>query len=185
MNKILKLTIVLLLVCAVVAGILGAVNQLTCEKIALQNKLKTERAYAAVLASEGYEDVGFDKEAFPIVDSVSKCVGGEGYVVTATFSGAQGKIKMAVGVDTDDKCTGISIISHSETSGLGAVAASASQQGVEFRQQFVGADSSVALSKSGGSIDAISGATITSTAVTGAVAEAIEAVAALEGGLGA
>ena len=48
-----------------------------------------------------------------------------------------------------------------------------------FRAQFVGADESVALSKFGGAIDALSGATITSNAVTTAVATAIRAVMAL------
>ena len=62
MNKILKLTIVLFLVCAVVAGVLGVVNELTYETIEEQNRIKTERAYAAVLPSEGYEEVAFDEE---------------------------------------------------------------------------------------------------------------------------
>ena len=97
----------------------------------------------------------------------------------STFSGAQGKITMAVGVDNDYKCTGISIISHSETSGLGANAASTSEIGVNWRAQFVGEDSTIALSKTGGHIDALSGATITSKAVTNATATAIEAVQSL------
>ena len=44
MNKILKLTIVLFLVCAVVAGVLGVVNELTKDTIAEQQRIKTERA---------------------------------------------------------------------------------------------------------------------------------------------
>ena len=47
---------------------------------------------------------------------------GNGYVVTSTYGGAQGKITMIVGVDSDLICTGISITKHSETSGLGSVA---------------------------------------------------------------
>ena len=89
---------------------------------------------------------------------------------------------MAVGVDNDYKCTGVSIVSHSETSGLGANAASTAQVGVDFRAQFVGQDETCALTKAGGEIDALTGATITSRAVTGAVATAIEAVKSL--GLG-
>ena len=63
MNKILKLTIVLFLVCAIVAGVLGVVNELTKDTIAEQQRIKTERAYAAVLASDGYAEVDFDKAA--------------------------------------------------------------------------------------------------------------------------
>ncbi len=179
MNKILKLTIVLFLVCAVVAGVLGGVNELTKDTIAEQQRLKTEKAYAEVLKSVGYEDVEFDMEAMPDIDSISICTGGEGYVVMTTFSGAQGSITMAVGVDNDDRCTGISIIKHSETSGLGANAASTAEVGVIFREQFIGQGEDIALKKAGGEIDALSGATITSTAVTNAVAAAIEAVKSL------
>ena len=179
MKKILKLTFILFLVCAITAGVLGVVNEVTHERIAEQNRIKTERAYAAVLASDGYEEVAFDKAAFPTVDSVNRCTNGAGYVVTTTFSGAQGSITMAVGVDNDYKCTGISIISHSETSGLGANAASSSEKGVNWRAQFVGEDENVAITKAGGHIDAIAGATITSRAVANATAVAIRAVQSL------
>ena len=83
---------------------------------------------------------------------------------------------MVCGVDNDLKCTGISIIEHSETSGLGAVAAANSAAGESFRGQFIGQGSDIALSKAGGSIDALAGATITSNAVTGATATSIAAV---------
>ena len=179
MNKILKLTIVLFLVCAVVAGVLGGVNELTKDTIAEQQRLKTERAYAEVLKSSGYETVDFDKNANPTVDSVSVCTGGEGHIVMTTFSGAQGSITMVVGVDKELKCSGISIIKHSETSGLGANAASSSEVGVRFRDQFLGQDGSIAMKKAGGSIDALAGATVTSSSITNAVSVSIEAVSLL------
>ena len=141
MKKILKLTLILFLVSAIVAGILGVVNLVTYERIEEQQRIKTEKAYAAVLASEGYEEVTFDKEAFPTIDLINKCTGGEGYVVTTTFSGAQGSITMAVGVDNDYKCTGIS--------------------------------------KMGGTIDALTGATITSRSIANATGTAIKAVESL------
>ena len=80
---------------------------------------------------------------------------------------------------TDYKCTGISIISHAETSGLGAKAAAASEYGDWWRGQFVGEGDDVKLTKYGGNIDSITAATITSNAVSGAVAESIRAVEAL------
>ena len=104
---------------------------------------------------------------------IASRLGSEANVAVA--SGAQGSITMAVGVDSDGKCAGISIIKHSETSGLGEVAASASSRGVSFRESFIGKDESITVHD----IDAITGATITSTAITGAVATAIEAVKAL------
>lgn len=181
MNKIIRLSVVLFLVCAITAGILGVVDYITRDRIAAQKQAKTERAYVSVLKSDGYEAMEFDPEdpAFSHVDSIARASGGEGYVVLSTFSGAQGMITMATGVDNDMACTGISVISHSETSGLGANAASAGEVGVNFRSQFIGQDDTIALSAGGGEIDALTGATITSSAITSAVAEAIRAVKAL------
>ena len=132
-----------------------------------------------VLPSDKYETVEFDAVAFPTVDEVNRADNGSGWAVQSTFSGAQGSITMIVGVDTDYKCTGISIIEHSETSGLGANAASTAEVGVNFRAQFVGQGEDIALSKSGGSIDSLTGATITSEAVTNATATSILVVKSL------
>ena len=178
MKKILKLTVILFIVCAIVAGVLGVVNEFTKDRIAEQNRLKTEKAYAAVLVADSYEAVDFDAAAWPTIDSISKA-GDAGHVVETTFSGAQGSITMAVGVDTELKVTGISIIKHAETAGLGAVAASTNEKGVAFRSQFVGEDKNVAITKAGGNINAITGATITSRAVAQAAANAVCAVEAL------
>lgn len=181
MNKIVKLAVVLFLVCAIVAGILGVVNIITADKIAEQDRIKTDKAYAAVLTSDGYEDIEFDNSSaeFQTIDKIAKATGGEGYVVTTTYSGAQGSITMAVGVDNDYKCTGISIISHAETSGLGAKAAEQSEFGTNWRASFVGQGDDVALKKYGGEIDSITAATITSNAVAGAVSTCIKAVESL------
>ena len=178
-KKILKLTFILFLICAITAGILGVVNEVTKDRIYMQKNAKTIEAYSVVLASDRYEEVEFDKAAFPTVDVVSKADNGVGYVVQSTFSGAQGSITMVVGVDNDYKCTGISIIEHSETSGLGANAASSAEVGVNFRAQFVGQGEDIALSKAGGSIEALTGATITSNAVTEATATSIAVVKSL------
>lgn len=179
MKKILKLTFILFLICAITAGILGGVNELTHDRIAEQNRQKTVKAYSAVLPADDYELVELSPElkaAYPSVDKVSRAANGSGYVVESTFSGAQGLITLAVGVDDSLKCTGISVISHSETSGLGANAASSSEIGVNWRAQFLGVDETVALTKAGGTIDALAGATITSRSVTEATALSIRLV---------
>ena len=178
MNKIVKLTVVLFLVCAIVAGVLGGVNLITKDKIAEQDRIKTAKAYSAVLEASDYTDVDYDQATFMTIDRIVKA-DDKGYVVTTTFSGAQGSITMAVGVDTYMKCTGISIISHAETSGLGAVASSPSDKGVAFRANFVGQGKDLDLTKNGGEIDQLTGATITSTAVVTAVRSAITACESL------
>ena len=177
--KILKLACILFLVCAIVAGVLGGIYNLTEERIDIQKREKTNRAFAAVLPAAGYEPVTFNKDLFPTIDDIEKATDGSGYVVQTTFSGAQGMITMVVGVKDDGKeyvCNGISIITHSETSGLGAVAASASERGQSFRASFVGKNVGIHFTD----IDAIAGATITSKAVTNAVSTAIKAVESLE-----
>ena len=178
MKKILKLTVVLFLICAIVAAVLGEVNAVTIGPITAREKEKTEKAYKTVLPyADSFTEI--DPASYAdfktTVDKISAADNGAGYVVETTFSGAQGSITMAVGVDSDGKCAGISIIKHSETSGLGEVAASASERGQSFRKSFIGKDESITIQD----IDAITGATITSKAVTGAVATAIEAVKAL------
>ena len=179
MKKILKLTLILFLISAIVAGVLVVVNEVTKDRIEEQKQIKTAKAYAAVLPSEGYEELELDLSAYSNIKSISKATGGEGYVVETTFSGAQGNITMVVGVDNDYKCTGISIISHAETSGLGANAASTSDVGVTWRAQFVGQDKNMAITKAGGTIDALTGATITSRSVVEAAANAISVVESL------
>ena len=179
MKKILKLTFILFLICAITAGVLGVVNEVTKDRIDMQKNAKKYEALAVVLPSDKYESVEFDTVAFPTVDEVNKADNGSGWAVQSTFSGAQGSITMACGVDNDLKCIGISIIEHSETSGLGAVAAAASDAGEAFRAQFIGQGADISLTKAGGSIEALSGATITSTAVTNAVATSIACVASL------
>ena len=108
MNKILKLTLILCLVCAITAGVLGVVNELTYDRIQEQNRIKTENAYKHVLLAQGYEDIGYEDVPGGIIDKISRGTGGEGYVVELTFSGAQGNITLAVGVDSQLLCSGIS-----------------------------------------------------------------------------
>ena len=179
MNKILKLSLVLFLICAVAAGALGFVNNLTAPTIEAQAQAKMAAAFSAVMQADGYEEVAFDADGFPTVVTVHKANNGAGHVVTSVFSGAQGNIKLVVGVDPELKCTGISVTEHSETSGLGANAASSAEVGVKFREQFIGQDEGIALANNGGEIDALTGATITSRAITEAVAESIRVVISL------
>lgn len=186
MNQILKLTLVLFLICAIVAAVLGGVNELTAGRIAEIQEKKTAEAYGAVLESaEGYEDLQIKAYTLTAngqkikIEKISRAANGKGYVVETSFSGAQGNISMVVGVNNSFKCTGISIIKHSETSGLGANAASTAEVGVNFRAQFKGQDDTIALRKDGGRIDALSGATITSRSVTNATLAAILAVQSL------
>lgn len=183
MKKILKLTFILFLVSAIVAGVLGVVNEITKDRIDEIAVQKTAEAYANVLAAAEYgEDnlyVGEDTRIQKVCAAIDENGNQLGYIVEVVVSGSQGNITVIVGVDTEYKCTGISITESSETSGLGAVASSPSEKGQIFREYFVGVGKDVALTKNGGTVVALTGATITSTAVVNAVKAACEACESL------
>ena len=182
MKKILKLTMILFLISAIVAGVLGVVYELTVDRINEIAAQKTADAYAEVLSAKDYKEVqytGDDTAIDKISQAIAEDGSASGYVVETTVTGSQGSITIIIGVDNDYKCTGISIISHSETSGLGAKAADTGEFGTNWRAKFVGEGDDIAITKKGGNIDAITAATITSNAVTGAVSTSIKAVESL------
>ena len=170
---VLRLALTLLAITAVVAAALAGVNSITAPAIAELNAQKTQEAIELVLPGGGEE-----KADFPATALVSKVYAGDaGYAVEVTPGGFDNTITMMTGVDTEGKVLGISIISHTETAGLGAVAAAGTPAGIAFREQFIGASGSVSVTKDGGTMDAITGATITSRAICVGVNAALECVA--------
>lgn len=173
-NQIVKLALVLFLVSAIVSGVLGVVNMLTKDRIAELEAQARAEAYNAVLPWDGeYVNVKYDKEAFETVDAIAQA-GDEGWVVELTFSGAQSSISAAFGVSPDYTITGASVISHAETSGLGAKIVEE-----DFLASFVGQSEGMAVTKDGGTVDSITAATISSRAMANAANTAIAAVKAL------
>lgn len=170
---ILRLALTLLLITAVVAVALAAVNSVTAPKIAELNEQKTQDAIEAVLPGGGQE-VSFT-DSTGLVSTVYK--GDAGYAVQVTPAGFGGDISMMVGVGSDGKVLATSIISQAETAGLGAVSAATTSAGEAFRGQFAGMSGSVSVTKDGGAVDAITGATITSRAVCTGVNAALACVA--------
>ena len=171
---VLRLALTLLAITAVVAAALAGVNSITKPAIEKLTAEKTQEAIEMVLPGGG------DEIEAPAMDLVSKVYKGEnGYAVQVTPGGFDNTITMMVGVDFDGNVLGISIISHTETAGFGAVAAAGTPAGEAFRGQFVGQSGSVSVTKDGGSMDAITGATITSRAICVGVNAALDCVAAL------
>ncbi len=171
-----KIVVTLLLFAAVVAGLLGLVNYITAQRIADYKAAKLQASMHAVLPASEYSQVIYSGD--PTVAAVFRA-GDEGWVIEVTPSGFGGLIDMLVGVDKLGAVTGVSIVSMSETSGLGANAARES-----FRSQYIGKTLGVKLRKQGGEIDALTGATVTSTAVTKGVNTALSVAGELikEGG---
>ena len=184
-SQILKLALVLLAVAAVIAFVLGAVNEITKGPIEQYLNGKRDAAYAMVMPGDGntYEEIDAGSYANDPSNSITKlCTAKDasgndiGYVAETTFSGAQGMITMVIGLDNDLTCTGIGVTEHSETSGLGAKAADPTDP---FPQSMVGLTDGAKLSKDGGSVSAISGATLTSRAVVTEIQTVIDAVKSL------
>ena len=169
-----RLAITLLLITSVVAAALAGVNSITAPAIAALTAEKTQMAIQAVLPGGG-ESIDFAP-----AELVSKVYKGEnGYAIEVTPGGFDNTITMMVGIDTEGKVLGISIIKHTETAGLGAVAAAGTPAGESFRNEFVGASGSVSVTKDGGEVEAITGATITSRAVCEGVNAALACAATL------
>ena len=168
-----RLALTLFVICAVVAILLALVNQVTAPRIETINAEKATKALSAVL-SDADQATKLDtfQDHTGIVQAVY--VSPSGYAIEVTPTGFGGTIDMMVGVSKDGKVLGVSIISHSETPNLGAVAASGNSKGQAFREQFIGLSGALAVSKDGGSVDAITSATITSRAVTSGVNAALE-----------
>ena len=170
------LVIVLFAICAVTALLLGLTNYVTAPFIEANKAKTTQEAMAKVLPYDGeYAKVtdqysGGDATVLNIYSA-----GDTGYVVevkpATSFSG---NLTVMVGVGADGACTGISITSSGETSGLGSNASKPA-----FADQFVGKTGEVKVTKDGGEINAITGATITSRGVCEAVTSAIAAAASM------
>ena len=199
MKKIVKDALVLFAITLVAGILLGVVYQITLDPIAKANENAKEKAYKAVLAeADSFEtidalpsdddinassDIDFSKDKVNEVAIGKK--GGEtaGYVVTVTDSdGYGGDIKFSVGLSTDGTYLGTSILTISETAGLGMRA----KQDPSFLAQFNGTKTSEYKvvtdgtgSSSDSSIDAIGGSTVTSKAITKGVNAALAVYADL------
>lgn len=187
MNKILKNTLILTVITVISGLALGLVYEVTKAPIAsAQAEAKQEACQQVFPEADSFEamDVDADAAAEAIanmgtnatVDEVyaAKVDSSEaGYVITTTDKdGYGGDIQISVGIMNDGTINGISILSISETAGLGMRATEP-----KFYNQYAEKNTDrFYVSKDGGEgepIDALSGATITSRAVTGAVNTAL------------
>lgn len=184
MKEMMKNTGILLVITLVAGLVLGFIYQITKEPIAEQNAKKKQEACQEVFqdaasfdqmeisqpddalwTAEGYGQETID-EVMQALDASGSLLG---YVITVTTKeGYGGDIQFAVGVRLDGTVNGMSILDISETAGLGMRAEEV------LKPQFAGRQAEkFEYTKSGAisddQIDAISGATITTNAVTNGV----------------
>lgn len=184
MKEMMKNTGILLAITVVAGLLLGLVYQITKDPIAAQEAKAKQEACKEVFADAAafeavevtpveeavWKDAGYAQETIDEVMCANDASGGVlGYVITVTTKeGYGGDIQFAIGVRMDGTMNGMSILSISETAGLGMRAEEV------LKPQF--ADKTVEkfeYTKNGATsenqIDAISGATITTNAVTNGV----------------
>ncbi len=172
---ILKLGLILFLITAVVAAALAGVNALTQDRIAGLNAQKTAQAISLVLDSQAEPELLEDPEAPREITGIYR-LGEDGYAISLTLSGSQANIEIMVGTDPQGVITGVSMVSHKETSGMGATYADNTAAGVSFRESFVGKSGSFPVSE----VDYKSGATVTAQAICDGAAIASSYVAGLQ-----
>lgn len=195
MKFALRLAGTLTVISLVVAALLGLVNSVTEDKIAEANREKTEKAMMDVVEvsnpafSEALpvsEEMAAAAQDFSAqVAEVYQVLDGDtaaGYAVKVSASGSQGTIVMMVGVNAEGAVTGVSVISHSETSNIGTKITGNEplDSGIGALDQFKGMTLPEGGLVVGGDVDAITGATVSTKGVTKGVNGALAAVAAMQ-----
>lgn len=182
MRDLIKMVVVLFVICTTSGVVLSYVNEATKAPREYQYiKFVQEPSMRAVLPKFENDPikerldvvVGEDKEGKPIDKVVFPAKKGgktEAVAYSATAKGYHDLIEVMVGVGPDGKLTGISIMSNSETPGLGARIVEPA-----FTDQFAGLDlDTTKLSAEGGKVDAVSGATFSTLGVITAVRQALD-----------
>jgi len=183
---VLKLALILFTITFIATLLLTFCNYITKDRIAMINEENAQKAKQEVIANAEFEKVTLSDEitkqlikTYSFVSIDKALINGElaGYCVNLAPQGFGGSINMIVGIDTEMKYTGIKIVSMSETPGLGAKI-----QNPDFYEQFSDNKNgmlSVVKNKADlteNEIQAISGATISSKAVTNGANSAMEIV---------
>jgi electron transport complex protein RnfG len=170
----------LVLICLVSSALLGLtyvptheqlkINQAEAQKLALAEILPQAAEFEEVYGTDADDNGDLPILYYRAFDSSGNLVG---YAFFQEYPGAQDKIMIAGGTDPSfSKVTGVQIMKNSETPGLGAKITAP-----DFRNQFFDIPlDDMKLSKDGGKINAITGATISSNAVIDALNTGVEFV---------
>ena len=171
-----KLTLTLMGICLVVALLLGLVNHVTAPIIAAATAEKTAAAMAQVLEADEYSAVENFAANGAVTALYQAVEGGQqiGYVAEVTTNGFGGAINMVVGVDMEGKVTGVSVIKDTETANLGTKVT----RNQSVLDRFIGLGGTITVNSGENRFDGVTGATVSSKAVTTGVNTALAAVAA-------
>ena len=176
---IIKLAVTLLVICLVVSVMLGFVNSITADKIAALQEQATQQSLQAVFPDAEFDKLDVtDAQAAEAAAYQSELMAiyqtkdGSGYAIEVGPSGFSGTIDMIVGINADGSIAGISVVSNTETAGIGTkvCADKPNKAGVGVLSQFIGMtatkDNPFTVNTGSNEVDAISGATVTTKAIT-------------------
>lgn len=166
--------------CVLAAVVLAVTDHVTRGPIAEQRRQEVVRALAAVLPPHTNEADRDTREVTPEGGppvTLFLARRGEEWVGTALRmtapDGYSGNIEIMVGIDRSGTLSGVAVLAHAETPGLGDRIVQDPNWLPAFRGRTL-ADTRWAVKKDGGDIDQFTGATITPRAVVGAVRRALE-----------
>ncbi|MCL6591306.1 MAG: RnfABCDGE type electron transport complex subunit G [Firmicutes bacterium] len=181
MRNLMKPALILCIICCSVALCLALVNYFTKDIIKQRTEMEAEeqrkqviheaQSFKSLAGWKGKDQSGIIREVYAAYHQRKLA----GYVLVVFPKGYGGEIKVTVGLSADGRISGVNIGENNETPGLGAKAA---EDGFlnQYSQKKIQNTLQVVKRKplSDNEIQAISGATITSKAVTGAVQAAME-----------
>ena len=166
MKEIIKPIAVLAGICLVVTALLAYINLVTSPIITAAEQKAAEEARAEVLSeADSFEKL--DAELPEGVIEAYKAANGAGYVFTVTSKGYGGEIRLICGIKSDGSIEAVKTLKHSETSGIGSKVV---DNNSDYRENYY-----EKTEDNYESVDAVTGATISSKAYKKAIGTAFEA----------
>jgi len=169
-SNLTNMVLVLGVTCLVCSALLGGAYAVTKDPIEKAVAEKTNRAIAQVLPEFGKTEYHADGKYYVATGQDGQVVG---YAIESTTVGFGGNLTLMVGITPDGVVYNTSVLSQSETPGLGAKC-NTDQKFMEQWKGFDPASKILSVKKDGGDVDAITASTITSRAYTQAVANALD-----------
>ena len=171
-EDIIKPVGVLLAICIIIPLALSITNKVTVKKIAELEAANSKKNMQSLIDADNFKECENGEITYH-----AAIKGGEtaAYIFTESSKGYGGDVSVMTAIKPDGTVAGVAILDVSgETPGLGQNAAKES-----FFSQYIGLKKGVSVLKNGAKaenneVDAVTGATITSTAVTRAVNTALD-----------
>ena len=164
MTEVIKLGITLMIVTIIAGAALALTNHLTAPQIEIQKELVIKESLNKVIEADSFKE---EDKYYNAYDKDEKLIG---KVLKIEAPGYSSIINALVGINLDNSIIGVDVISQQETPGLGA-----NIEKDTFLQQFIGKTrDNLKIKKDGGEIDAVTGATISSRAITDEIRKMME-----------